>query len=114
MALFEHCLCLAQLLIAIGSAFDSTAADICVHEEAETGVACIPACVTNTTCLNDLCPPLGSGHVDICGLYAKNQTSEFANLRVISVGLDCRGISQHSIDICSSVLCKIGSMSPHA
>ena len=115
MALFKHCLCMAQLLISLGSVFNSTADDICVHEQAETGVACIPACFTNATCFNGGCPQMGSGNVDVCGLYAKNQTSEVANLFVISVCLDYRGISQHGIDIifCSSVLCKIISMSSY-
>ena len=88
------------------SIFNSIAGDLCVHEEAEAGVACIPACLTIATCRKDSCPASGSGHVDMCGLYPKNKTLEFSNLRVISTGLDCRGISQHVTDICSSILGK--------
>ena len=111
MSLFGHCLCMAQLLKSLGSAFDSsTGDDICVDEEAESGVGCIPACFTNNTCISDTCPPLESGHKDVCSMFVKNQTSEFADVRVINVGLDCRTISKHAVDICSSILGERGNM----
>ena len=106
MTLFNNCLCMAKLLAALGSAFNEVAPAICVHEEEEAGVACIPACLDNDTCLNKQCPLSTSGHVDICGMYDKNSTSQFANVLVISIGLNCRSIFQHANDICSSVLSK--------
>ena len=102
--LFEYCLCMAQLLIALGSTFNNTGDDdVCVHEEAGTGVACVPACLTNATCFIGTCQPFESTHYDACGLYAKNQTSKSTNLLVIINDLDCRTISLHVIDVCSSV-----------
>ena len=107
-ALVEHCLCISKLLLSTGIALENTSGDLCVHEEAGAGVACIAGCLTNNNCSSGSCPPTGSAHLDICGLYDKNQTSEFANICVLNIGLDCRTISQHVIDVCSSILSQIG------